>query len=862
MRRAFSAGCYDHGRSATSQRCCPALLAIVVVALLASPVAAQPALALRWEFTGDVTTASSPRGESRAAFTLTNGGSERLESSGWAIYFNVAAGGRPVEVLTRGVRIEAVAGDLSRLVPDEYFRGLEPHDSLRVEYRTLRLLNNIAMAPSGPYLVLSSDPKGWKPLDYVAVPFDRPPGMGADSRVLTPEAQYSLNERTRDIRPEDLPPVFPTPLRIERGTRRLRLSVPPDIEAPAGLRDEATLARRYMRAALASRTSGHVPPVQLAIERVVGHASPEAYELVVDPVAGVRITGNSRAGVFYGLQTLRSLLPSKPVAEVSLPALRVVDAPRFAYRGLMLDVARNFQTKETVFSVLELMARYKLNTLHFHLTDDEGWRLAIPGLPELTATGARRGHTTDPLLMLPPAFGSGPDPNNAFGSGYYSRSDYIEIIRRAHALHIDVVPEIEMPGHARAAIQAMEARFRVFEQAGDLASANRHRLKDPDDRSVYVSAQQYRDNVMNPALESTYAFIATVVGEVVGMHRDAGVPLTSLHVGGDEVPAGVWEGSPAAHVLRREQSLQSVRDLWSVFYTRVERILASYGLAPSGWEEVGMRDVGAPGRRDYVASPEFSGRRWRLYAWNNLPGGGAEDLPYRLANGGYKVVLTLATHLYFDLAYNKHPGERGLSWAGYVDAEKPFQLVPMDYYRSTREDRFGSPLDPAVFNGKERLTESGRENVVGIQANLWSETLGSTGRLEYMLLPKLFGLAERAWAPEPAWAQNSDAATASEQYRQAWSLFANIVGKRELPRLLGERPDLNYRIPTPGLHLADDAILANLELPGFALRFTTDGSEPTVTSTPVRGPIRARGTVTVAAFDSSGRRGLSASVVH
>jgi hexosaminidase len=187
----------------------------------------------------------------------------------------------------------------------------------------------------------------------------------------------------------------------------------------------------------------------------------------------------------------------------------------------------------------------------------------------------------------------------------------------------------------------------------------------------------------------------------------------------------------------------------------------------------------------------------------------------------------------------------------------------MDYYRSTREDRFGNPLDPAAFNGKERLTQNGRENIIGIQGNLWSETLGSKGRLEYMLLPKLFGLAERAWAPEPAWARNGDLATAPEQYRQAWSLFANIVGKRELPRLLAERPDLAYRIPTPGLRLADDgAILANLELPGFVLRFTTDGTEPTVSSTLVLGPIRAQGPVTVAAFDSSGRRGLPARVVR
>jgi hexosaminidase len=289
----------------------------------------------------------------------------------------------------------------------------------------------------------------------------------------------------------------------------------------------------------------------------------------------------------------------------------------------------------------------------------------------------------------------------------------------------------------------------------------------------------------------------------------------------------------------------------------------SYGLALSGWEEVGVRNIVSGGRREYIANPDFSSRNWRVYVWNNLPGGGAEDLPYRLANGGYKVVLTLVTHLYFDLAYSKNPEERGFNWGGYVDVDKPFQLIPFDYYRSIREDRFGNPLNRSAFEGKERLTALGRPNIVGIQANLWSETLGADGRLEAMLLPKLLGLAERAWAPEPGWARDGDEAMTAELYRAAWSSFANVVGKREIPRLLAERPNPSYRIPTPGLRVTPEGVvLANLQLPGFVLRYTTDGTEPTVTSAEVRGPIRARGLVTVAAFDGSGRKGHSASVVR
>ena len=145
----------------------------------------------------------------------------------------------------------------------------------------------------------------------------------------------------------------------------------------------------------------------------------------------------------------------------------MVDAPRFGYRGFMLDVARNFQPKASVLRTLDLLARYKLNKFHFHLTEDEGWRLEIPSLPELTSVGARRGHTLDSSAFLPPAWGSGPLVDRPWGSGFYSRADYAEILRYAAARHIEVIPELEMPGHARAAIKAMEARQRALLKAGD-----------------------------------------------------------------------------------------------------------------------------------------------------------------------------------------------------------------------------------------------------------------------------------------------------------------------------------------------------------------------------------------------------------
>jgi len=539
--------------------------------------------------------------------------------------------------------------------------------------------------------------------------------------------------------------------------------------------------------------------------------------------------------------------PTAPRESVVLPAIRAVDAPRFGYRGFMLDVARNFHPKAAVLRTLDLLARYKLNVFHMHLTDDEGWRIEIAGLPELTAVGARRGHTLDSKGFLQPAFGSGPQVGQAFGSGFFWRADYVEIVRYASARHIEVIPEIEMPGHARAAIKAM-------------AGNAQYRLTDPNDRSEYESVQGYPDNVMDPALESTYGFIERVVGDLAAMHREAGAPLRNIHMGGDEVPNGVWVGSPAVQAYMRAHGLTSVDDLWFVFYGRVAQILKDKGLTLSGWEEIAVRKTRRDGRGTNIPNPDFAGRGWRAYVWNNVPGWGAEDLAYRLANGGYEVVLSPVTNFYFDLAWNQNPEETGLDWGGYLDMRKPFEFIPFDYYRNARVDREGNPLSSTAFVGKDRLTDYGRAHIVGIQGNLWSETIGGDGRLDYMLVPKLFGLAERAWAADPDWAKEAGRAKSDSLFRESWSRLVNVVGKRELPRLDREVPGLTYRIPTPGLKVAGGMVYSSVELPGFTLRYTTDGSDPTVRSAVVRGPIPFRGTVSVAAFNTTGRKGFTARV--
>ena len=817
------------------KRLLPTLIALLC-ACTATTAAAQSKLQLRWELLRDTT--AGDRSGSWAQFTLTNHDTKPLPRTGWAIYFSALHSA--LLDSNAAFLFQDVMADLHRLVPGPRFAGLARGASVKFPYLT-DMLRNRSFGPAGPYIVFDSAPGTGVALDFAAAPFTHATG------VVTPAMQFSLDSATRDIPASDLPPILPTPVQVTKGTGALRLSAMPQVTAAAALAGEAQFASEYLKPFFKAGRTG-AQALRLEIGAVSGQSSPEAYELTVDS-SGVRIVGVSAAGVFYGLQSLRDLLPA-PTRDggLTLPALHVIDAPRFGYRGFMLDVARNFNPKSAVLRTLDLMARYKLNVLHMHLTDDEGWRVEIAGLPELTTVGSQRGHTLDSKHFLQPAFGSGPQTGRPYGSGFYSHADYVEIVRYAAARHIEVIPEIEMPGHARAAIKSMEAR-----------SDSQYRLSDPRDTSKYASVQGYPDNVINPALESTYRFIEKVVTELAAMHREAGAPLRHIHMGGDEVPAGVWAGSPAVQAFMQAHNLTSVDDLWFPFYGRIEQILKAQGLAPSGWEEIAVRRTRLDGHSVNIPNPGFAERGWRAYVWNNVPGWGAEDLAYRLANGGYDVVLSPVTNYYFDLAYNQNTEEIGLDWGGFINMRTPFQYIPFDYYRNTRVDREGNPLPAGAFAGKDRLTDYGRSHVLGLQGNLWAETLGGDGRLDYMLVPKLFGLAERAWAPDPAWAREADSARADSLFREDWSRLANVVGKRELPRLDREVP-LLYRIPKPGLKVDRGAVYASIALPGFTLRYTTDGSEPTTKSPAVRGPIQGHGTVSVAAFSTNGRKGATARV--
>jgi hexosaminidase len=234
----------------------------------------------------------------------------------------------------------------------------------------------------------------------------------------------------------------------------------------------------------------------------------------------------------------------------------------------------------------------------------------------------------------------------------------------------------------------------------------------------------------------------------------------------------------------------------------------------------------------------------RAQVWNMPAAGGATpaggDVAVRLANAGFDVVLSPASRYYFDMMYLRSPAEPGHDWAGHADLDEAFDFVP---------------LEPAGPHAAVQLTAEGRGHVVGLEGTLFTELVHDPVRLDYMVMPRLLALAERAWSPDPAWAQEADPARAQALHRADWARFAAQLGTRVLPRLDAEHAGVSYRIPPPGLRATAAGIEANSPLPGFTLRFAVGGALPTAASPAVDGPIAAHGLIQVAAFARDGRAG-------
>lgn len=419
----------------------------------------------------------------------------------------------------------------------------------------------------------------------------------------------------------------------------------------------------------------------------------EGYVLEVTP-KGITLTANTSAGLFYGMQTLVQLFPkeiegkSVVIKTWSVPVVRITDFPRFAWRGIMLDVSRHFFSKADVKTYIDEIARLKYNTFHWHLTDDNGWRIEIKSLPKLTQVGAwrveRAGHFGDR---------ANPKPGEpATYGGYYTHEDIREIVQYAQERNVTIVPEIDVPGHSMAAIAA----YPELSCAKDTSV----RVNPGTAFSEWYGNGTFKmmiDNTLNPSDEQVYTFLDKVFTEVAALF-----PNPYIHVGGDECYKGFWANDPGCQALMKKLNIRHVEDLQGYFMSRVEKILTAKGKKLLGWDEILEGGI-SPGAT--------------VMSWRGIKGG------IEAAEMGHDVVMTPTTFAYLD--YNQ--GE---------------QTVDPPIYAGLRVSKSYS-FEP-VPDGVEA------KHILGGQGNVWTEQIPTLRHLEYMTFPRAWALSEVYWSPKEA----------------------------------------------------------------------------------------------------------------
>ena len=429
--------------------------------------------------------------------------------------------------------------------------------------------------------------------------------------------------------------IIPKPAKLTLAGGQFTLKPDTVIVADTNALAEANLLARALAPAtgLALKVNKEAKEnsISLALDPSLGRLGDEGYTLEVTPKA-VIIRAPKPAGIFYGAQSFLQLLPPQvfaksPQREVtwSAPCLRIEDSPRFPWRGALVDVGRHFMPKASLLRFIDAIAVLKINTLQLHLTDDQGWRVEIRKYPKLTEVGAWRKETRLGHEREGKGFDGIPH------GGFYTQSDLREIVAYARERHISVVPEIEMPGHAQAAI----ASYPELGNTGEKLEV-----------STYFGVNK---NVFN-VNEKTILFLQEVLGELLEMF-----PSKFIHVGGDECPKDQWKASPEAQARIKQLGLKNEEELQSYFIRRMDAFLTQRGRRLIGWDEI-LEGGLAPGAT--------------VMSWRGIKGGIAA------AKAGHDVVMSPTDYLYLDYYQSKEPGEP-LAIGGYVPLEKVYSFEPV-----------------------------------------------------------------------------------------------------------------------------------------------------------------------------------------
>jgi hexosaminidase len=434
--------------------------------------------------------------------------------------------------------------------------------------------------------------------------------------------------------------IIPAPVKVDPRPGQFQITAASRILAGTGLKNEAQLLAGHLRSATGYKLKIESPAANRSngdILLTTNNADPalgaEGYVLSVNTNLAV-IRAPTAAGVFYGSQSFLQLLPpqifsTQHVSGVdwSVPCGEICDAPRFVWRGFMLDVSRHFYTKAEVEKVLDLMALYKLNTFHWHLVDDQGWRIQINKYPRLTKVGAWR---KDIGFGLDPKSSTAYDAQGRYG-GFYTQHDIREVVAYAAARHITIVPEIEMPGHSSAALLACP----------ELACPNA-KISMPDKGGVFTG-------VYCAGNDATFKFLSNVLHEVAGLF-----PGKYIHIGGDEVVKSNWMNCAKCQARLKREGLKNEKELQAYFIRRIEKIINADGKSIIGWSEI----------REGGLAPSAALMDWI--------GGGAES-----AESGHDVVMAPTKYCYIDHYQSTNRAAEPVAIGGYLPLWRVYQFEPV-----------------------------------------------------------------------------------------------------------------------------------------------------------------------------------------
>ena len=765
----------------------------------------------------------------------------------WSFHWNQQSSIVNIESIPENIKYEYVAGQSYNILSFGKNYDLKSNESISIDFNQSGIVNRISDLPVGGFIVSNNEiidvkfTYNWKNADGIEK-LDAP----------TSKDRYDLYSPGNVLDKSELEIIIPTPSEITLldGESSLKSEYKVFVDESLNL-DISTVKSLFAENINIDIINSSDYDISV---QYIDNLLEESYLLSIDKNK-ISIEASDKAGALYGLQSLKQLFLASSLESNMLKHMNISDSPRFSYRGMLLDISRNFYGPDKIKQILDYLSFFKINHLDFRLTDDEGWRLEIPGLEELTEVGSKRAYTKDEFESLIPMYGSGPDINST-GSGYLSRVDFIEILQYADHRNIKIIPQISYPSHMRSAIISMDVRYQKYMELGNQEEAEKYLLSDPDDESEYYSAQGFNDNIACICRESAFTFYEKVIDEIYLMYKEAGIELNKFGIAADELPYGAWQKSPICDQFMEENSIAGdYNALYEIMQRRVYDKLSSYNATMTGWDDILLK-LTEKNQSETKIKDFFQGDDILLFVWKNDWGQGRQDMIYKYANLGYKTVMSNSSAFYFDMVDDKDLDNVGLSWSGYADYKDMWTVDVFDIFN----DSYGvekNNISKEYIESSEKLNPSNRDNIIGIQSQIWSETIRNEDILDYMFMPNIIVFSQKAWSQDPEWMKISDKTKREFTLDYEWNKFTNTIGQRVLPIINNIYGGLSYDLPKPGGIIKNDSLYANSVFPGLNIKYTLDGSLPDIESMNYNNPVKLNkdDVINLRLFDDKGRGG-------